>query len=118
MNDRELLGLAAKAGGYEIIGWEMTCGVEVAVLADLSRWQPLLKNEATDCMGDALRLAVKLRINIEHMQTLGNIPFGVSCWPSGRGDCGANVDGDLTDYAAVTCRAIVLAAAEVGRSMP
>ena len=61
MTDRELLEAAAKADGKIIIGWNSQHGgAEVAVLADGSFWQPLHENHLTDCMGDALRLAVRL----------------------------------------------------------
>ena len=60
--DRELLELAAKAAGIEIIEWsciEESCDA-IARLADrrLHKWNPLTDD------GDALRLAVKLNIPI------------------------------------------------------
>lgn len=36
--------------------------VDVAVLSDGSFWQPLTQNKITDRMGDAMRLAMKLRL--------------------------------------------------------
>ena len=109
MSDRELLELAAKAAGYEIIGWEMTCGVEVAILSDLSRWQPMSANEATDCMGDALRLAVKLDLIVNthgsHVQV--SYPFDTPLAFEKIGD----------DPCAATRLAIVRAAAEIGKQM-
>lgn len=116
--DRELLELAAKAIGCLVTGWNTAQSEVVAVLDDGSFWQPLHKNRITDCDGDALRLAVKLRINLEHMVTMGGADFGINTWPRGRGDCGVSEDGDLSDYEAATRRAIVRAAAEIGRQLP
>lgn len=108
-NDRELLEAAAKAAGITLHqhGWNgerhlyVTKGVP-------TQWNPLTDD------GDALRLAVKLKINIEHMKTLGGKEYGVNCWPLGRGDCGMSEDGDISDYAGATRRAIVRAAAALG----
>lgn len=63
--DKELLELAAKAYGLVIDKWhEDENGVPVILYINErgghSFWQPLLINKLTDCMGDALRLAVKL----------------------------------------------------------
>jgi hypothetical protein len=59
---------------------------------------------------------VKLRINVEHAETLGRQLYGVNCWPVGRGDCGY-METDLSDPCAATRRAIVRAAAEIGRNV-
>ena len=60
--DRELLELAARAAGIEIVEWsciEESCDA-IARLEDmrLHKWNPLTDD------GDALRLAVKLRLGI------------------------------------------------------
>lgn len=102
MNDRELLELAAKANGHEYPWFEARYGM-------MMPWNPLTDD------GDALRLAVKLSINMEHMRTMGGDPFGFSCWPIGRGDCGAN-ETDIADYGAAVRRAITRAAAEIARA--
>ncbi len=106
--DRELLEKAAKAAGYELalpvnaeMRWEDSRN-------DFVHWNPLTDD------GDALRLACKLKINIEHMHTLSGLEFGINCWPHGRGDCGVSEDGEIRDYAAATRRAIVRAAAALG----
>ena len=111
--DRELLELAAKAAGIDSVPQPFLHNrKEEGMLCKSGRlWNPLTDD------GDALRLAIRLRINIEHMKTLGGEDFGVNCWPVGRGDCGVSEDSDLSDYAAITRRAIVRAAAEIGRSM-
>ena len=88
MADRELLELAAKAAG-----------IEVLVSFDRARrdwsWNPL------DDDGAALRLAVQLGL-------LG-APFMALAWIEALGD---------SDSYAATRRAIVRAAAEIGRGMP
>jgi len=64
-NDRELLKLAAEAAGDPIEGWTADDdSVPVAILRSGAFWQPILKNRLTDCMGDALRLAVKLHFKV------------------------------------------------------
>ena len=106
MNDRELLELAAKAAGV-YLEWD----------GPPTQWQPMYYqgktyhswNPLTDD-GDALRLAVKL---------------GIEIW-TGNGSCYANYGMDNeksihephndNPYAA-TRRAIVRAAAEIGRTM-
>ena len=111
--DRELLELAAKAAGISL---EYRRGSDAYYYDDIvtgrEQWDPLAND------GQALRLAVKLRINLEHMATMGGADFGINTWPRGRGDCGVSEDGDLSDYEAATRRAIVRAAAEVGRQLP
>lgn len=91
MNDRELLELAAKAAGYAGLGsWDDKLGC----LTDYEGWtfDPLTDD------GDALRLAVKLYlwevIMLAHRY----------------------VSNDVDIYAA-TRRAIVRAAAEIGKAM-
>ena len=95
MTDRELLELAAKAAGY----WNE----EFDCYKGAANWNPL------DDDGDALRLAVKLKI------TLGN--YGCGCEAVSI-DNKIHCDEFSSDnpYAA-TRRAIVRAAAEVGRDM-
>ena len=90
MTDRELLELAAKAAG-------------IAVSFDRARrdwgWNPL------DDDGDALRLAVKLRIDLLHaFDTRTAMAENTS---------GYAAEGQ--DPCAATRRAIVRAAAEIGR---
>jgi len=109
--DRELLHLAAKAAGIEIYGWIVDGnGVEVAELVDGGRWQPLHENQFTDAMGDALRLAVKLRIEPRFT------PPGVT--PDWR--VVARAPGSMyateesPDLQAATRRAVVRAAAIIG----
>ena len=100
-SDRELLEFAAKAAGYRFIRWEIDeDGVDLAVV-NHGYWQPLYMNTSTSCDGDALRLAVKLHLPVEAM-----IAFVAEREPDWYKD----------PYAA-TRRAIVRAAAEIGRNM-
>ncbi len=94
MTDKELLELAAKAAGV----------IHPEVLANhlASGWNPLADD------GDALRLAVKLEIHITNSKTYA--------WAS-------TLQRTATEYiesdpCAATRRAIVRAAAEIGRTMP
>ena len=100
--NRELLELAAKAAGIKI-RWQsygnyfVICDIDDEGIEAV--WNPILDD------GDALRLAVKLKM------TLG---VGVA-----RGDAGEATEFDLChrDPCAATRRAIVRAAAEIGRNM-
>lgn len=103
VTDRELLELAAKANGFVVKGWvndylvffnPATCSAE-------ETWNPLTDDS------DALRLAVKLRIEI--------IYSGNSVRTVVRGS-----DGKIVDICESLCprRAIVMAAAVIGRAMP
>ena len=115
-NDRELLELAAKAAGHQIVGWNEQHGVDVAVMKDGSFWQPLLENPITDCMGDALRLAVKL--SFCHTQWFNHDPPDVMIGyktPDGKGHNW--IEDHNGDPEAATRLAITRAAAEVGRAM-
>lgn len=102
MSDRELLELAAKAAGIELV-WhgdaDPWCFAET--VAGI-KWNPLADD------GDALRLAVKLKMDLIVHERLSS----------------AAADGFLRrsehhkgDPYAATRRAIVRAAAEIGRSM-
>lgn len=100
MNNRELLKLAAKASGELPPSWY---GNDAYFDGVLSRWNPLADD------GDALRLAVKLGLAVYHWAD-------EICVFNGNGTI--NVDIARTgDVYAATRRAIVIAAAEIGRSM-
>lgn len=117
LKDRELLQLAAKAAGYEIAYWteDSTGEVPVAVLEDGDYWQPLLLNTLTDCMGDALRLAVKLNmvITIDFDRPQNRVVVGAD--DNIGGVC--IVEKDFNHPYAATRRAIVRAAAEIGKEV-
>ncbi len=93
MSDKELLELAAKAAGIDY-----PSGIDARFAPG---WEPLTDD------GDALRLAVKLGMSVSVE------PYRV--W------VGAVVDYDIVeeygDVYAATRRAIVRAAAEIGRNM-
>ncbi len=107
MDDRELLEMAAKAAGYVVrwyddtLAYGPTFGIEVEPgnPCGFDHWNPLTDD------GDALRLAVKLKLIVE----VG------SCWLSKYGPVfGEDV---LPDPLSATRRAIVRAAAQIGRAM-
>ena len=94
MTDRELLELAAKASGELTASWY---GNDAYFDGVLSRWNPLEDD------GDALRLAVKLAFELD---------FGYKNGAAVRHSTGIKVLDD--NYR----RAIVRAAAEIGRNQP
>ena len=97
-NDKELLELAAKAAGIEI--------AHIELLGD-DGWNPLTDD------GDALRLAVKLEIDL--VQISGGVC--VVCGQDGTMDVYEYFNTHNNDPYAATRRAIVRAAAEIGRGM-
>ena len=112
MNDRELLELAAKAAGIKI-RWQsygnyfVICDIDDEGIEAV--WNPILDD------GDALRLAIKLNMGI-------SIPVMAAKYA--RVDVitfrnsGVNVmESCNNDPYAATRRAIVRAAAEIGRNM-
>jgi len=106
MTDRELLELAAKAAGHEFLYFAPTLdgSGEYLRIKDLpDRWNPLADD------GDALRLAVTLglsvHVSLHAKETHVYGPHGFA----------GEVHNDDT-YAA-TRRAIVRAAAEIGKGM-
>ena len=123
MTDRELLELAAKAAGidgrYEdgYIAYFESSGVPPEDSAWTELWNPLTDD------GDALRLAVKLRLNIEpnySWEVQGDMTTSI---PHESVTCGFKWEDDWCeetcndDPYAATRRAIVRAAAEIGRTM-
>jgi hypothetical protein len=101
MTDRELLELAAKAAGIEL-AWSPVDGISPRNKAGWHTWNPLADD------GDALRLAVMLRMDIAHFEQ----PVRVNV--NGYDDCCEPIG---TNTYAATRRAIVRAAAEVGKGM-
>lgn len=102
MNDRELLERAAKVAGLPECGW-MGPAFMYVKNNTFTEWNPLEDD------GDALRLAVKLEINV-----LPNMEATSARNPSYTKWCN---EGARTDPYAATRRAIVRAAAEIVRSM-
>ena len=114
MNDRELLELAAKAAGIEYLGYQPECSYRVTGIGDtgaplLESWNPLTDD------GDALRLAVKLGKAIEFYFYKGAVIAKYQT-RDGVGYKWLKEDAEDDPYAA-TRRAIVRAAAEIGKEM-
>lgn len=101
MTDRELLEMAAKAAGIELPNPTLRVTHMRGVAPKL--WNPLTDD------GDALRLAVKLRMEIDCYY--GEVASG----EEGDRNQTLIVDNDRDPYAA-TRRAIVRAAAAIGRT--
>ena len=113
MTDRELLEMAAKAAEikvefYETYGREL-CKKENDYGPD-NQWNPLTDD------GDALRLAVVLSIRLTEFKDTVVKSRGVA-WKDGYASC-ALWEPEGTDPFAATRRAIVRAAAEIGKAMP
>jgi len=100
MTDRELLTLAAKAAGIEVIG---PMGDDGLTLFNGKHWNPLADD------GDALRLAVILKMDID---IGGGGGVQALC---GEPNCNYVIEDIEPDPLAATRRAIVRAAAEIGR---
>ena len=108
MTDRELLELAAKAISLPECGW---MGPAFMYVKDnrFTDWNPLTDD------GDALRLAVKLRLDMlwaEHEKSV------VACNDSSNDDPVTEKVRFTHDPYSATRRAIARAAAEIGRVMP
>lgn len=111
MDDRELLELAAKGARYEITQWDEDDYGRIYGLLNGERWMPQFSPE------DAFVLQVRMGCR-------------VYCYP-GAGDdysiCATDDNARFRGWAKEdhggdpllsTCRAIVRAIAEIGRSMP
>ncbi|MGY8624310.1 hypothetical protein [Chromobacterium violaceum] len=115
MTDRELLELAAKAAGM----LTRTDKSGVWIVEDdgspVRRWSPLTND------GDAFRLSVKLRIDIDHGNPLDNQRYVIASRAGveivrGTVTAGEEIEDEGARIAA-TRRAIVRAAAQIGRGM-
>lgn len=108
MDDRELLELAAKAAGYTVIEFqsgdflEIRYGLTEAIWNGDNYWNPLTDD------GDALRLAVKLELTVKIELHEVEVFDADGCLVS------IALDKQEDPYAA-TRRAIVRAAAEIGK---
>ena len=102
MTDRELLEMAAKAAGYEINGYSERYGALVNEADGVSMWWNPLTNDE-----EALRLVVKLRIHITNSQSDARATtlYVTAIEPLTNGPY------------ATTRRAIVRAAAEIGKQI-
>lgn len=112
MNDCELLELAAKAVGMSGCAAEFHSPQRLVFVPDgygSAEWDPLTDD------GDALRLAVKLKMETYHADDGGWSAY--AAWPNARGFAYAIAEHD-NDACSATRRAIVRAAAEIGKGMP
>lgn len=111
MTDRELLERAAKAAGIEELGYELMQLFGVKVWAKKGNaayiWNPLTDD------GDALRLAVKLHLTIDRSE-IEDAAFVYCDWQDAHVE---TIEKHGNDPYAATRRAIVRAAAEIGRNM-
>lgn len=110
MTDKELLDLAAKAAGMELPKhlWKDYKGDGLKTMSGIV-WNPL-KND-----GDALRLAVKLRLELVSLKDT-IVPSRAVAWKDGTAQC-CLWEPENDDPYAATRRAIVRAAAEIGKSL-
>lgn len=115
MNDRTLLELAARAAGYQFsYSYRSLSSPAVPViLAETGRWRQW---DPRHDDGDALRLAVRLRMEIDHNHPADEIAW-VSVRAQGERTCAVEEFDDESLRAAATRMAITRAAAEIGKSM-
>jgi hypothetical protein len=112
MTDRELLELAAKAAGIDGVwqdwdGMDIRYGFSQAIYSkDGGHWNPLTHD------GDALRLAVTLNMSADFFDDEIAVGYTPNCNESQQV---VEFTGD--DPYAATRRAIVRAAAEIGKEM-
>lgn len=106
MTGRELLEMAAIACGEIPNSWR---GNDAYFEGVLSRWNPLTDD------GDALRLAVKLGIDVEMHGMLVNFPF--CCASAKNAEIQCEEEAVHVDDMASVRRAIVRAAAAIGSAM-
>lgn len=114
MTDRELLELAAKAAGIkgsyvsldEYPDWMTVHDGEGVYYTSSKAWNPLTND------GDALRLAVKLGIDLEWRND-GRV--AAYRHANANGYCFTAFESSREERDAATRRAIVRAAAEIGR---
>lgn len=112
MSDRELLELAARAAGIDIV-WVPNYELGPWLTSSLTNTVPTPWTPLRD-PGDALRLAVALHIELK-FQAPDYRPYW-TVLASERGDW-AIASETGPDTLAATCRAITRAAAEIGKGM-
>jgi hypothetical protein len=111
MTDHELIELAAKAVGYKL--HRSQSAMDGVLLDDQTYWSPLTDD------GDALRLYTRLPFHEIYVSEIGATVSFRRGDGSGRGyKCDEYADEHAGDINAATRRAIVRAAAEIGKAMP
>jgi hypothetical protein len=103
MTDKELLELAAKAAGIELKWMTQLGNGAKPDERFISNWHPLTDD------GDALRLAVKLKLEIEWWKTGVNVSHPIYA--------PMPIEHLENDQYAATRLAIVRAAAEIGKTL-
>lgn len=103
MIDKELLELSAKAAGIETYWWPLDEPIFLRLKENNERWHPLKDDDS------ALRLAVKLQIMVE--------PYDDTVYCYYSMSEGHFSEPTTDDPYAATRRAIVRAAAEIGKAM-
>jgi len=116
MTEKQMLEFAAKAAGINLHVWGTKGKENFADLDSGNRW-----NSLTDD-GDALRLAAKLRLDIEHGSPLDNSRYVLvrRCGIEMMRDA-VQVFEEFEDESGrifAMCRAITRAAAAIGEKMP
>ena len=109
MSDKELLELAAKAAGRRFV---IDDEINYAIIDEYSfpiPWNPLTDD------GDALRLAVSLKMEVYHGWDGGHSAY--ASVPQEDSQPVFCVEPHMSDPCAATRRAIVRAAAEIGRGI-
>ena len=101
MTDKEMLELAAKAAGINVVCFDAERNALKTKGGSPSRWNPLTDD------GDAMRLAVALGLHVYGCQIGCNVDDYIFI---DKEDCGG-------DPYAATRRAITRAAAEIGKGM-
>ena len=113
-SDRELLELAAKAAGYKFSDYTFKGEDGICLINPPKRnWNPL-END-----GDAFRLAVKLKLSVQVLDKCSYVqtnPETILGWSS-VSELEMFVEDDSDACNAATRRAIVRAAAEIGKEM-
>lgn len=103
MSDRELLELAAKAAGYKLERFISALDPYPTIYTvNGKQWDPFTDD------GDVLRLAVKLRISVS---------IGKDVVEAYIGQSDGKLEASKSNLLSATRRAIVRAAAEIGRQM-
>lgn len=113
ITDRELLGLAAKAAGLEIVRWDRD--VPMIYFDKLRPWNPLASKDQSKNLRHRLKLTTGFD---DRFTDLGHCAYAT--YPTGPYSCDSvmqNIDDVGGSKNRATRRAIVRAAAEVGRAM-
>ena len=105
MTDKELLELAARAAGIAWVRHAENTECASLLLKKGGWWNPLTDD------GDALRLAVKLELSLDLFD------FAITCGYPANGEGNELDEPVVGDPYAATRRAIVRAAAEIGKEM-